>query len=71
MSRQSRERRERAVQVMHKTEDKALAVGKIYRFKSGAAYEVLSSGAVKAANSKPYLNKAERKKMKRAMREAR
>ena len=57
--------------VMHKRfnrgeEQQGLAVGRTFRFKSGAAYQVQESGAVVNVNPKPHVSKADRKALKRA-----
>jgi hypothetical protein len=65
------------VQVMHKQFDmekdgqSGLAVGKVFRFRSGDAYQVQPSGAVINVIPKQYVSKADRKRWKQQRRERR
>lgn len=55
------------VQVLHKRNDAGeLAVGQVFRFNSGAAYQVQEDGSLRS--NKRNFSKAERKQIKRARR---
>lgn len=67
----------RLVQIMHKLTGKSsdktseLAIGRVFNFRSGDRYRVLSSGAVVRVDPKPWRNKSERRQVIKARREAR
>ena len=59
----------RIVQVLHKKNAAGhLAIGETFKFKSGAAYTVLASGAVIRVKSQPWKSKAEAKQHRRERR---